>query len=86
MKRLLMTAAVTAIALSTPAFAADVGVSVNIGQPGFYGRLDIGGYPPPALIYAQPRFIPVSYTHLDVYKRQVMRYVTWTATSPRRKY
>lgn len=57
MKRLLMTAAVTAIALSTPAFAADVGVSVNIGQPGFYGRLDIGGFPPPAVIYSQPRFI-----------------------------
>ena len=58
MKRLLMTATLTAIALSTPAFAADIGVSVNIGQPGFYGRLDIGGFPPPALIYAQPRFIP----------------------------
>ena len=60
MKRLLMTAAVTAftaIALSTPAFAADVGVSVNIGQPGFYGRLDIGGFPPPVLIYSQPRYI-----------------------------
>lgn len=57
MKRLLMTAAVTAIALSTPVFAGDVGVSVSIGQPGFYGRVDIGGFPPPALIYAQPRYI-----------------------------
>ena len=57
MKRLLITAAVTAIALSTPAFAGDVGVSVSIGQPGFYGRVDIGGFPPPPLIYSQPRFI-----------------------------
>jgi hypothetical protein len=29
-------------------------VSVNIGQPGFYGRIDIGGAPPPRLIYGQP--------------------------------
>lgn len=34
--------------------AADVGVSITIGEPGFYGRLDIGNYPPPQLVYAQP--------------------------------
>ena len=39
---------------------ADVGVSVSIGQPGFYGQLDIGDYyPRPQLIYAQPRVIHV---------------------------
>lgn len=37
-----------------PAWAADVGVSVNVGQPGFYGRIDIGNVPPPQVIYAQP--------------------------------
>jgi hypothetical protein len=52
MKFLLIAAA---IALSTPSFAGDLGVSVNIGQPGFYGRIDIGGYPPPVLIYSEPR-------------------------------
>lgn len=57
MKRLLVAAAIAAAALSTPALAADVGVSINIGQPGFYGRLDIGGFPPPALIYPQPVMI-----------------------------
>lgn len=36
---------------------AEIGVSVNIGQPGFYGRLDIGNYPPPQLIYPQPLII-----------------------------
>jgi hypothetical protein len=41
-------------ALAAPAFAADVGVSVTIGQPGFYGQLDIGNAPPPQLIYPQP--------------------------------
>jgi len=34
--------------------AADVGVSISVGEPGFYGRLDIGNFPQPQLIYAQP--------------------------------
>ena len=37
-----------------PAFAGDVGVSINIGQPGFYGQIDIGNVPRPQVIYAQP--------------------------------
>lgn len=53
MKRLLFAAALATLTAS--AFAADVGVSISIGQPGFYGRLDIGGYPPPQIIYRQPR-------------------------------
>ena len=40
--------------VSLPSFGADVGVSVNVGQPGFYGRIDIGNAPPPRVIYAQP--------------------------------
>ena len=52
MKRLLFAAALAAAAI--PAYAADVGVSISIGQPGFYGRIDIGGYPPPQVIYRQP--------------------------------
>lgn len=47
-------AALAAIAASTLTFAADVGVSISIGQPGFYGRLDIGDYPRPRVIYTQP--------------------------------
>ncbi|TFW30089.1 hypothetical protein [Duganella callida] len=48
---------------SVSAFAADVGVSISVGQPGFYGRLDIGGYPPPPVIYQQPVLVerPVRY-------------------------
>lgn len=57
MRYLLIAAATAAVALSTPTLAADVGVSVSIGQPGFYGRIDIGGYPPPDLIYANPRMV-----------------------------
>lgn len=57
MKRFLIAVAVAAATVTTPALAADVGVSVSIGQPGFYGRLDIGGYPQPQVIYLQPRVI-----------------------------
>lgn len=53
MKRLLLPLLLAA----APAFAADVGVSVSIGQPGFYGRIDIGGYPPPRVVYAEPVII-----------------------------
>jgi hypothetical protein len=48
----LVAAAITAFA-TAPALAADVGVSVSVGQPGFYGRIDIGNFPQPQLIYPQ---------------------------------
>jgi hypothetical protein len=57
MKHFLIAAAVAAVSLTTPALAADVGISVSIGQPGFYGRLDIGDYPQPQVIYRQPMAI-----------------------------
>ena len=56
MKRLFIAAALT-IAAASPALAADVGVSISIGDPGFYGRIDIGNYPQPRLIYLEPRLI-----------------------------
>ena len=43
MKRFLSAAALAAMTL--PALAADVGVSISIGQPGFYGHIDIGDFP-----------------------------------------
>ena len=75
MKRLIIAAAVVAATLSTSilstsALAADVGVSVSIGQPGFYGRLDIGGYPQPQVIYSQPRVVQRVYEEREpVYMR-----------------
>ena len=39
--------------LSAPAMA-QVGVSVSVGQPGFYGQINIGDYPQPQVIYSQP--------------------------------
>lgn len=49
--------AILLAAAASPARPADVGVSVSVGQPGFFGRIDIGDYPPPQLIYRQPRMI-----------------------------
>lgn len=43
--------------LGGSALAADVNVSVSIGQPGFFGRLDLGGYPEPSLLFPQPLMI-----------------------------
>ena len=37
--------------------AADIGVSISVGQPGFYGQLNIGDFPRPALINARPIII-----------------------------
>jgi hypothetical protein len=59
-------------ATAAPAFGADVGVSINIGQPGFYGRIDVGNYPAPQLVYAEPIVIqrmPVGVVHQPVYLR-----------------
>jgi hypothetical protein len=49
MKQVLFAAALAAA--TVPAHATDVGVSISIGQPGFYGQIDIGGYPAPHLLY-----------------------------------
>ncbi len=39
---------------ASPAIAGDVGVSIAVGQPGFFGQINIGNYPQPQLIYRQP--------------------------------
>ncbi|OIQ88173.1 hypothetical protein GALL_299450 [mine drainage metagenome] len=54
MKHFLISAAIAAMTMIAPAYAADVGVSVNVGEPGFYGRLDIGDFPHPQVLYRQP--------------------------------
>jgi hypothetical protein len=52
MKRLLLATVLSAAA--SAALATDVGVSISVGQPGFYGQIDIGTAPRPAVIYAEP--------------------------------
>lgn len=36
---------------------AEAGVSVRVGEPGFYGRIDIGNIPPPVVINPRPVII-----------------------------
>ncbi len=69
MKKLLLATALLALAGS--AHCADVAVSVTVGQPGFYGHIDIGGMPPPQLVYARPVVIqqPVGVVYQPVYLR-----------------
>jgi hypothetical protein len=38
----ILSAAVLSGICAGPVIAGDVGVSINIGEPGFYGRIDIG--------------------------------------------
>jgi len=66
-------AAAVLVAAQGAAFAADVGVSVSVSQPGFYGRIDINQPPPPtALIFPQPVIIqqpPVRVVQQPIYLR-----------------
>ncbi len=55
MKKILFAALVAVTA--APAFAADIGISLSISQPGFYGRIDIGDFPKPQLISPSPVII-----------------------------
>ncbi|MDE2417915.1 MAG: hypothetical protein KGN32_08925 [Burkholderiales bacterium] len=72
MKKLLILA--LAVCALVPAFAqTSVGVSIGINQPGVYGQIDIGNYPPPRLYYPQPVIIapgPVA-----VYQQPIYLYV-----------
>ncbi len=43
-----------ALAVTAPAFAGDVSASISVSQPGFYGQINIGGFPQPPVVYAQP--------------------------------
>jgi hypothetical protein len=73
MQRIIAGAALTA-ALSIPAHAGtNVGVSIDIRQPGMYGRIDIGNLPSPAVVYAQP--VVIAPTPVAVYQQPVYLYV-----------
>ena len=68
--RLLITVALLA---AGSAVAADVGVSISVGDSGFYGRIDVGTMPkPPPVVYQQPVVIepaPVAVERPPIYLR-----------------
>mgnify|MGYP003575479816 CR=1 FL=1 len=53
MKKILIAAGLAVASLAAMA-SPNVGVSVSVGQPGFYGRIDVGNAPPPRVVYAEP--------------------------------
>jgi hypothetical protein len=73
MKKTLIAALMAAMPIL--ASAADVGVTLTVGQPGFYGRLDIGNVQipqPPQLIFPAPVIVqpyPVAEIREPIYLR-----------------
>ena len=57
MKRVLFAVASCAAMFALHAEAADVSVSISVGDPNFFGHIEIGSLPPPPLIYAEPMVI-----------------------------
>jgi hypothetical protein len=72
MKRIALFALAAAAVLPASA-TTNVGVSVGINQPGVYGRIDIGNFPPPVLVYPQP--VVIAPTPVAVYQRPIYLYV-----------
>ena len=74
-RRLAPAVAACALAGFLPAASAQtsVGVSIGIYQPGVYGRIDIGNFPAPAVIYPQP--IVVVPSPVAVVRRPIYLYV-----------
>ncbi len=69
MKQLIMTLLVSSLA--TSAWADGVGVSITVGDPGFYGHIDIGDFPQPILVYREPMIVD----HVHVIQSPVYLYV-----------
>jgi hypothetical protein len=65
----IITAATLGLALfaGSAAQASNVGVSINISQPGVYGRVDIGRFPQPVLYAPRPVIITQRVVQEPVY-------------------
>ena len=64
MNKPLAALALIAAGSALPAMA-DVGVSISLGEPGFYGRIDVdGGYSRPRLVYDRPIVIDRRYRNM----------------------
>ena len=57
LRSLLLGAALAAAAIGATPAMAQTNVSINIGQPGFYGRIDMGDYNQRPLVYTQQPII-----------------------------
>ncbi|GAB2837337.1 hypothetical protein GCM10027277_00130 [Pseudoduganella ginsengisoli] len=62
---------IAASLLAVSAAASAQNVSISVGQPGFYGRIDIGNMAPPPVIYTEPVIVqrPVRIVEAPLYLR-----------------
>jgi len=63
---------------ATPGLTTDVGLSIQIGQPGFYGEIHLGdAYPLPELVYPNPTIIytPPNVVHQPMYLHAPHRHI-----------
>jgi hypothetical protein len=68
MNSVLITAALltaTLASVSSPTLAANVDVSINIGQPGYYGPLDIRAFGRPRVIFQEPIVVQRVYSQRE---------------------
>ena len=62
--------------IPTSVLASDFGVSINIGQPGFYGQINLGNnYPRPQVIYPQPVLVREVRSHVWEHQSPVYLHV-----------
>jgi hypothetical protein len=71
-------------AIGSAAAQPSVGVSIGINQPGFYGRINIGDLPRPALVYEQPVIIQAPAVQYE--RRPIYLYVPPTHQQDWRRY
>lgn len=62
-----------AVAVGPALAQVNVGVSIGIHQPGVYGRIDIGNFPQPRIVYPQPMVVVPS--AVAQYQRPIYLYV-----------
>ncbi len=62
-----------AAAVSSAGAATNVGVSIDINQPGAYGRIHIGNVAPPMVVYPQP--VIITQTPMAVQQQPIYLYV-----------
>ena len=83
MKRLIA-GALAALAIGSAQAQPQVGVSVSVHQPGVWGRVDIGGLLPPALVLPQP--VLISPPRVVVQREPIYLYVPPTHQQNWRRY
>lgn len=81
MNRFQLLAALLLATAASAVSATTVNVQVTVGDPGYYGPIDVGGYPAPRLVYAQPVIIrEVTVVRQPVYLRVPTSYArNWSS-------